>query len=92
MKKLTLLHQKWFRAIGVLVTAAIAVLITAGFNLIDYWISQMGERAAELMIQKHAIIIVFAAVGLVLGPFTQLFMVLEKIENQFDEIKNNQSH
>jgi hypothetical protein len=52
----------------------------------------MGERAAELMIQKHAIIIVFAAVGLVLGPFTQLFMVLEKIENQFDEIKNNQSH
>jgi len=87
IEKLRLVHRKWFAGISALVTVAVAVCITAALKLYDIWRLDFGIAAAELMIRTFMILILYAAAGLVLGPFAHLLNILGIIEDHFEKIE-----
>lgn len=87
MEKIKFLHKKWFSAISALVTVAIAICVTAAIKLFETSIEDLGHEAAELLAQILGCVVVYAGVGLTLGPFAEMFKILAKIEDQMDHIE-----
>jgi hypothetical protein len=87
IEKIRLLYRKWFSGISALITVSIAICITAALKLFDIAREDLGKLASEALAQMLGATVIYAGIGLTLGPFAQMFGILEKIENQLEHIE-----
>jgi hypothetical protein len=87
IEKVRLLYRRWFSGVSALVTVSIAICITAAVNLFAMARTDAGKLAADKFGEHIAMLVVFAGIGLTLGPFARMFGILEKIENLLESIE-----
>lgn len=87
MEKIKFWHKKWFSAISALVTVAIAICVTAAVRLSEIGNEKLGDRAGELLTGMIGSAVIYAGIGLTLGPFAEMFKILARIEDQMDHIE-----
>ncbi len=88
MRKIELLHKKWFDAIGAVLTVSVAILITGAVKFTEIWQQQFGTGGAAILTRIVCLEVVYAGIGLALGPFNLMFKILAQIENQLEKIES----